>query len=84
MAYSEDPSTAILQRKSKPNRLIVEDSPNDDNSVVGLSQDKMDELDLYRGDTALIKGKRKKDTVWLQAQKCLPKTGFLLTVHIMP
>eukprot|EP00045_Choanoeca_perplexa_P007268 m.64534 g.64534 ORF g.64534 m.64534 type:complete len:802 (+) comp14003_c0_seq1:118-2523(+) len=60
---AEDASTAILKPKSKPNRLIVEDSPNDDNSVVGLSQDKMDELDLYRGDTALIKGKRKKDTV---------------------
>jgi transitional endoplasmic reticulum ATPase len=58
-----DTATAILRQKVKPNRLLVEDSPNDDNSVIGLSQDKMDELDLYRGDTALIKGKRKRDTV---------------------
>jgi transitional endoplasmic reticulum ATPase len=58
-----DTATAILRPKAKPNRLIVEDSANDDNSVIGLHQDKMDELDLYRGDTALIKGKRKRDTV---------------------
>ncbi|EDQ85746.1 uncharacterized protein MONBRDRAFT_38701 [Monosiga brevicollis MX1] len=63
MASNDDTATAILRKKDKPNRLIVEDSPNDDNSVIGLNQDKMDELDLYRGDTALIKGKRKKDTV---------------------
>lgn len=61
--FRDDTATAILRTKSKPNRLVVEDSPNDDNSVIGLHQDKMDELDLYRGDTALIKGKRKHDTV---------------------
>jgi transitional endoplasmic reticulum ATPase len=52
-----------LRSKPKPYRLIVEDATNDDNSVVSLNQAKMDELDLYRGDTALIKGKRKRDTV---------------------
>ena len=30
-------ATAILNKKSKPNRLIVEDAVNDDNSVVVLS-----------------------------------------------
>jgi len=50
-------------KKSKPNRLIVEDAINDDNSVVALSQAKMDELDLFRGDTVLLKGRRKRDTV---------------------
>ena len=58
-----DPATAILRTKAKPNRLIVEDSSTDDNSVVSLSQAKMDELDLFRGDTVLLKGKRKRDTV---------------------
>lgn len=58
-----DPSTAILRQKSKPYRLVVEDANTDDNSVVSLSQAKMDELDLFRGDTVVLKGKRKKDTV---------------------
>ena len=62
-AAANDPATAILRSKPKPYRLIVEDATNDDNSVVSLNQAKMDELDLYRGDTALIKGKRKRDTV---------------------
>ena len=36
---------------------------NDDNSVVALNLQKMDELQLFRGDTVLIKGKKRKDTV---------------------
>lgn len=47
-------ATAILNKKSKPNRLIVEDAVNDDNSVVALSLAKMDELQLFRGDTVGI------------------------------
>jgi len=60
---AEDTATAILQTKAKPYRLVVEDAVNDDNSVVALSQAKMDELDLFRGDTVMVKGKRKKETV---------------------
>ena len=33
----KDLSTAILEKKSKPNRLIVEDAISDDNSVAVLS-----------------------------------------------
>lgn len=61
--YRKELETAILKQKSKPNRLIVEESANDDNSVVSLSQKKMDELQLFRGDTVLLKGKRRRDTV---------------------
>jgi hypothetical protein len=32
----KDVSTAILERKKAPNRLIVDDATNDDNSVVAL------------------------------------------------
>jgi transitional endoplasmic reticulum ATPase len=39
---------AILNSKAKPNRLVVEEAVNDDNSVVALSQAKMDELQLFR------------------------------------
>lgn len=63
MSTENDLSTAILKDKAKPNRLIVDDSVGDDNSVVSLSQAKMDELQLFRGDTVLIKGKKRKETV---------------------
>jgi len=69
---SEDLATAILKKKDKPNRLIVEESPSDDNSVVSLSQSKMDALDIFRGDTVLLKGKRRRETVCivLSDEKC--------------
>lgn len=34
----EELATAILKQKAKPNRLIVDEAVNDDNSVVTLSQ----------------------------------------------
>eukprot|EP00055_Hartaetosiga_balthica_P018573 m.134800 g.134800 ORF g.134800 m.134800 type:complete len:809 (+) comp9735_c0_seq1:125-2551(+) len=58
-----DPKEEPIAKKYRPYRLIVEDAVNDDNSVASLSQAKMDELELFHGDVALIKGKRKKDTV---------------------
>lgn len=59
----KDFSTAILQRKKSPNRLVVEEAVNDDNSVVALHPKTMDALQLFRGDTVLLKGKKRKDTV---------------------
>jgi len=62
-----EPTAAVAenkqQKKRSPNRLIVEEATNDDNSVVSLSQAKMEELNLFRGDNVLIKGKKRKDTV---------------------
>ena len=46
-----------------PNRLVVDEATNEDNSVVALHPKKMEELQLFRGDTVLIKGKKRKDTV---------------------
>ena len=64
MSLSRDEfATAILNQKKRPNRLIVEDAVNDDNSVVALSMAKMDELQLFRGDTVLMKGKKRKESV---------------------
>jgi transitional endoplasmic reticulum ATPase len=64
MAHQEeDKSTAILNRKKGPNRLIVEEATNDDNSVAVLSQSKMNELNVMRGDSIMIKGKKRKDTI---------------------
>eukprot|EP00955_Chlamydomonas_euryale_P001919 21497-Chlamydomonas_euryale.AAC.4 len=59
----KDFSTAILQRKKSPNRLLVDEAVNDDNSVVALHPKTMDTLQLFRGDTVLLKGKKRKDTV---------------------
>lgn len=59
----KDFSTAILERKKSPNRLVVDDAVNDDNSVVTLHPDTMESLELFRGDTVLLKGKKRKETV---------------------
>jgi transitional endoplasmic reticulum ATPase len=63
MTDKKDFSTAILDRKTSPNRLMVEEATQDDNSVVALHPDTMEQLELFRGDTVLLKGKRRKDTV---------------------
>ena len=63
MTNTDDLATAILNKKARPNRLMVEESASDDNSCISLSQSKMDELALFRGDTVLLKGKKRKETV---------------------
>eukprot|EP01104_Vermistella_antarctica_P014128 TRINITY_DN43_c0_g1_i1.p1 TRINITY_DN43_c0_g1~~TRINITY_DN43_c0_g1_i1.p1 ORF type:complete len:858 (+),score=322.55 TRINITY_DN43_c0_g1_i1:96-2576(+) len=62
-AEKKDYVTAILEKKKAPNRLYVDEAVNPDNSVVALHPDKMDELGMFRGDTVLLKGKKRKDTV---------------------
>jgi len=59
----KDFSTAILERKKAPNRLVVDDAVNDDNSTVSLNLKTMEELQLFRGDTVLLRGKKRKDTI---------------------
>ena len=59
----KDFSEAILQKKKAPHKLMVEESKQDDNSVVELTQAKMDELKIMKGDTVLLKGKKRRDTV---------------------
>jgi len=56
-------NTAIMDKKKSPNRLVVDDTQNDDNSVVNISPAKMEELKLFKGDTVLLKGKKGRDTV---------------------
>ncbi|KAF3789368.1 Cell division cycle protein [Nymphaea thermarum] len=59
----KDYSTAILERKKALNRLMVDEASLDDNSIISLHPDTMDTLHILRGDTVLIKGKRRRDTV---------------------
>ena len=45
------------------NQLLVEASANDDSSIIALSMAKMEELQLFRGDTVLITGNNGHKTV---------------------
>ncbi|BEJ12503.1 hypothetical protein CspHIS471_0209630 [Cutaneotrichosporon sp. HIS471] len=56
-------ATAILRQKKSPNRLMVDETTSDDNSVAVLHPNTMETLGLFRGDTVIVRGKRRKDTV---------------------
>ncbi|MCO5562995.1 hypothetical protein L7F22_016631 [Adiantum nelumboides] len=56
-----DFSTAILDRKKALNRLVVDEVVNDDNSVVSVNPEKR--WRNFRGDTSLLEGKKRKDTI---------------------
>eukprot|EP01054_Gregarina_sp_Poly1_P008132 Gregarina_sp_Poly_1__8131@NODE_46_length_17826_cov_295_961822_g40_i0_p2_GENE_NODE_46_length_17826_cov_295_961822_g40_i0NODE_46_length_17826_cov_295_961822_g40_i0_p2_ORF_typecomplete_len812_score159_80AAA/PF00004_29/1_1e44AAA/PF00004_29/9_6e42AAA_lid_3/PF17862_1/1_6e15AAA_lid_3/PF17862_1/5_6e14CDC48_N/PF02359_18/3_5e25RuvB_N/PF05496_12/7_5e12RuvB_N/PF05496_12/7_7e10AAA_2/PF07724_14/5_2e09AAA_2/PF07724_14/4_5e06AAA_5/PF07728_14/9_6e09AAA_5/PF07728_14/4_7e06CDC48_2/PF02933_17/4_5e15AAA_16/PF13191_6 len=58
-------SAAPPQKKRAPNRLIVDEAVDDDNSVVGLSMKKMEELNFFRADIVKIKGKKRHSTICL-------------------
>ncbi|PPQ73003.1 hypothetical protein CVT26_014679 [Gymnopilus dilepis] len=69
----DDVSTAILRPKKSPNRLIVDEATADDNSVATLNPATMELLQLFRGDTIIVRdhrdtdelysGKKRRDTV---------------------
>ena len=73
----KDFSTAILNRKKAPLRLIAEEGagPSEDASVVQLTQKKMDELKIFKSETVLLKGKKRKETICI----CLPDDTGRLT-----
>ncbi|GFE54024.1 cell division cycle 48 protein [Babesia ovis] len=50
-------------KKKYLNRLLVEEAINDDNSVVALHPNRIEELGLFRGDTVMLKGKKRHTTV---------------------
>jgi len=61
-------SEAAQPTKTNPNRLMVDDisevtKQDGDNSCIYLSPAKMSELCLFRGDTIVIKGKKRRSTV---------------------
>lgn len=49
---------------------------NDDNSVISLSQAKMEELNLFRGDNVLIKGKKRKERGWERVSTMIKMDGI--------
>jgi len=52
-------------KKRAPHKLTVDDSKDDENSVVVITEEKRAELNLLRGETVLLKGKGRKETVAL-------------------
>lgn len=42
---------------------MVDESPSDDNSVGLFNPKTMEDLGLFRGDTVIVRGKRRRDTV---------------------
>src|SRR3989338_7668174 len=60
---ADDPHTAILQLRKRPNRLIVDDASTNDNSIITLHPDKIDELELFNRDNVLLRGKKLRQTV---------------------
>ncbi|GMY15964.1 cell division control protein 48 homolog D-like [Fagus crenata] len=55
--------SASKSRKKSPNQLVVDEAINDDNSVVAMHPDTLKKLQIFRCDTILIKGKKRKDTI---------------------
>ena len=49
--------------KSTPNRLIVDDSPQEDSSVICMNQQKIKELKIFNGECVLLVGKRRHKTL---------------------
>ena len=54
-----------MDRKKAPHKLQVEDSKQDDNSVVEMTQAKMDELKIFKGDAVILKGKHLYSVAWV-------------------
>ncbi|GLT62252.1 hypothetical protein SLA2020_349020 [Shorea laevis] len=59
----EDQETIPEPKRRAPNRLLVDEATNDDNSVVSLNPKTMELLQIFHGDTVLLKGKKRRSTV---------------------
>jgi len=59
----EDNQPKKLQAHRAPNRLIVDNPTNDDNSICIMHETKMKELKIFNGDPVLLKGKRRRKTL---------------------
>ena len=56
-------ASASPEQKRAKTRLIVGSSANDDNSIIGLHENTMALLGMFTGDSVMVKGKKKKETV---------------------
>ena len=56
-------ASAAPQLKRAKNRLVVGNSANDDDSFIGMHKNTMTLLGIFTGDSVMVKGKNKKETV---------------------
>ncbi len=56
-------STSVSEKKTNPNMFIVDEALVDEYSTVSISPAKMQELSLFAGDTVILKGKKRKETI---------------------
>ena len=71
-----------MEKKKAPNKLQVEDSKQDDNSIVEMTAAKMDELKIFKGDTVILRG---KFTCSIDAWKMTKPTSIsLILAHKKP
>lgn len=42
---------------------MVDESPQDNNSMIYLSENTLEKLGLFRSDTVLLKGKKRRETI---------------------
>ena len=49
----------------QPNRLVVDESKNDDNSIVCMNEAKIKELKIFNGENVILVGKRRHKTLCL-------------------
>jgi len=61
--HKKDVSCAIMDKKKAPNKLMVDEALNDDNSTICLTSKKLAELKIFKGDCILIKGKKRHESV---------------------
>ncbi len=61
--YDDCAVSSISDCKNRSNQLLIEDALDDDNSVVRLSSQTMDKLELFCGDTVELKGKKGRKTI---------------------
>ena len=65
-------SPPVCSALPSPNRLIVDESSSDDNSVASLNPATMELLQLFRGDTIIVRGKKRKDTGQSSVRRPVP------------
>ena len=87
------PACPLQERKKSPNRLVVDDAVNqDDNSVVTLHPKTMETLELFRGDTVMLKvrtvggrgrGQRQQQQWFRLREQQAPGAGWRATAAAM-
>jgi len=78
-------TTAILEEKRTnsykviyPQDECVTEHIDVENTVVGLSKSRMDELNIFQGDTVLIKGKKRKESLFVVKRMEIPDDKVVL------